>query len=88
MPDCSMCWNEWPTLNETPFPQLAGIQVCRNCARSMKQMVAFCRNHGLSIVPQVGTNSLSSEDSEPTDSAASGDEPPPPPRSKVPVKKP
>lgn len=56
MPDCQMCWNEWPSLTETPFPELAGIQVCRNCGRSMKQMLAFCRNHGLELIPQVGTN--------------------------------
>jgi len=78
MPDCSMCWNEWPTLNETPFTELAGIQVCRNCARSMKQMVAFCRNHGLDIIPQVGTNSLA-----PEQTPATTDEPSPTPSTKT-----
>jgi len=80
MPDCAMCWNEWPTLTETPFPELAGIQVCRNCSRSMKQMAAFCRNHGLNIIPQVGANSPIASDTPSSNSeATSGDEPPKPP---------
>ena len=83
MPDCQMCWNEWPTLTETPFPELAGVQVCRNCGRSMRQMVAFVRNHGVDLisVPQVGLNS-DSDQTEPDSNAASGDEPPQPPRKK------
>ena len=83
MPDCQMCWNEWPTLTETPFPELAGIQVCRNCGRSMKQMVAFCRNHGLTLISaaQVGLNS-DPVTAEVDTAAASGDEPPQPPRKK------
>ena len=90
MPDCQMCWNEWPTLTETPFPELAGIAVCRNCSRSMKQMTAFCRNHGLVLIsvsaegatPQVGPNS-DPVTAEPSNAAASGDEPPQPPRKKA-----
>lgn len=78
MPDCQMCWNEWPSLTETPFPELAGIQVCRNCGRSMKQMVAFCRNHGLDIIPQAGTNSLAPPEQTP----ATTDEPSPTPSTK------
>ena len=86
MPDCQMCWNEWPTLTETPFPELAGIQVCRNCSRSMKQMTAFCRNHGLVLISaaQVGLNSDPvTSDADPA--AVSTDEPPKPP-AKKPVK--
>ena len=87
MPDCQMCWNEWPTLTETPFPELAGIQVCRNCSRSMKQMTAFCRNHGLTLIaPQDGLNS-DPVTAKPDDAVASGDEPPFSPRAKGPVKK-
>ena len=83
MPDCQMCWNEWPTLTETPFPELAGIQVCRNCSRSMKQMTAFCRNHGLTLIntSQVGLNSDPVTEKL-DDAAASTDEPPQPPRKK------
>ena len=82
MPDCQMCWNTWPTLNETPFPQLAGIMVCRNCDRDFKKMVAFCRHHGIDLVgPQVGANS-DSVTAKPDPDAATGEEPPQPPRKK------
>ena len=82
MPDCQMCWNEWPTLTETPFPELAGIQVCRNSSRSMKQMTAFCRNHGLVLIaPQDGLNSAPVP-LAPENPDTSGDEPPQPPRKK------
>ena len=89
MPDCAMCWNEWPTLTETPFPELAGIQVCRNCSRSMKQMAAFCRNHGLNIIPQVGANSIGITEEgfkqtfEQAATAVGGDEPPKSPAAKT-----
>ena len=92
MPDCQMCWNEWPTLTETPFPELAGIQVCRNCGRSMRQMVAFCRNHGVDLisVPQVGLNSGITEEGfkQSLDEAAKrvGEEEPPSPPAKKPAK--
>ena len=88
MPDCQMCWNEWPTLTETPFPELAGIQVCRNCGRDMKKMTAFCRHHGLVLISasaQVGSNSLTEEGFKSAlDDAAKrvGEEPPQPPRKK------
>ncbi len=88
MPDCQMCWNEWPTLTETPFPELAGIQVCRNCSRSMKQMTAFCRNHGLVLISaaQVGLNSSEPDTPgtpAPDPAQTSPDEPPQPPRKKA-----
>jgi len=78
-PDCQMCWNDWPSLTETPFVELAGIQVCRNCGRSMKQMLAFCRNHGLELIPQVGINSEALK-------PAPMDEPSPTPSTKQPRK--
>jgi len=85
MPDCQMCWNDWPSLTETPFPELAGIAVCRNCSRSIKQMLAFCRSHDLVLIPQVGTNSGSSL-LAPEDSADTRDEPPKSPTAKKPGK--
>jgi len=53
-------------MQETPFPELAGIQVCRNCGRNMKQIIAFCRNHGVDLisVPQVGLNSADADAEE------------------------
>ncbi len=62
MPDCNMCWNTWNTLEKTPFPLIPEhVEVCRNCARSMKQVIAFTRHHGVNLVtgeirpgPQVG----------------------------------
>lgn len=51
MPDCQMCWNDWPSLTGTPFPRIPDqVQVCRNCARSMKQVIAFTRHHGVNLV--------------------------------------
>ena len=51
MPDCQMCWNDWPSLTGTPFPRIPdSVQVCRNCARSMKQVVAFNRHHGFDLL--------------------------------------
>jgi hypothetical protein len=38
----------------------------------MKQMLAFCRNHGLELIPQVGINSEALK-------PATEDEPPPAP---------
>ena len=63
MPDCNMCWNDWPSLTRTPFARIADhVQVCRNCARSMKQVIAFTRHHGLDLItgevgpgPQAGS---------------------------------
>ena len=80
MPDCQMCWNEWPTLTETPFPELAGIQVCRNCGRDMKKMIAFCRHHGVDLisVPQVGLNFADQQQAP-----ISEEEPPSPPAKKT-----
>lgn len=85
MPDCQMCWNEWPTLTETPFPELAGIQVCRNCGRDMKKLIAFCRHHGVDLipVPQVGLNSSELPNSP---NPIPGEEPPKSPTEKKPAK--
>lgn len=66
MPDCQMCWNDWPSLTGTPFAKVdAAVQVCRNCARSMKQVIAFTRHHGLDLItgelrsgPQAGPETL------------------------------
>lgn len=50
MPDCQMCWNEWQSLQRTPIPQLPdAVQVCRNCGRSMSQVLAFVRHHGVDL---------------------------------------
>ena len=69
MPDCQMCWNDWPSLNLTPFKSIPEhVQVCRNCARSMKQVIAFTRHHGLDLItgeiqsgPQAGSETLAPE---------------------------
>jgi len=61
--DCNMCWNTWNTLEKTPFPLIPEhVEVCRNCARSMKQVIAFARHHGLDLItgelgadPQAGS---------------------------------
>jgi len=86
MPDCQMCWNEWPTLQPVPFPQLSGITVCRNCSRSMKQMIAFVRNHGLDLLPADRDKLLEPVTVEPASEAASMDEPPRSPTAKKPAK--
>jgi len=50
MPDCQMCWNDWPTLQATPFPAVdPAIQVCRNCGRAQKQVIAFIRSKGFEL---------------------------------------
>ena len=81
MPDCQMCWNDWPSLTGTPFSAIADqVQVCRNCARSMKQVIAFTRHHGLDLitgeirtVPQAGPET-------PDPEAKREAEPPKPPK--------
>lgn len=83
MPDCQMCWNDWPSLTGTPFKQVsAAVQVCRNCARSMKQVIAFTRHHGLDLItgevgaaPQAGSQTQGLEPKH-------EEEPPSPPASK------
>ena len=58
-----MCWNTWNTLEKTPFPRIPEhVEVCRNCARSMKQVIAFTRHHGVDLItgelrtaPQAGS---------------------------------
>ncbi len=51
MPDCMMCWNTWNTLEQTPFPRIPEhVEVCRNCARSMRQVIAFARHHGVNLI--------------------------------------
>ena len=50
MPDCQMCWNDWQTLQTTPFPAVdPAVEVCRNCGRSMKQVIAFIRSKGFEL---------------------------------------
>jgi len=50
MPDCQMCWNDWQTLQATPFPAVNPVvEVCRNCGRSMKQVIAFIRSKGFEL---------------------------------------
>jgi len=59
MPDCQMCWNDWQTLQATPFPAVdPKVEVCRNCGRSMKQVIAFVRSKGYELATishQTGT---------------------------------
>ena len=91
MPDCQMCWNDWPSLTGTPFPRIPDhVQVCRNCARSMKQVVAFNRHHGFDLLtgeivgPQAGLQTLDPD----TDHGrlSKREEEPPSPPAKKPVK--
>ncbi len=50
MPDCQMCWNDWNTLQGTPFPAVdPAVEVCRNCGRTMKQVIAFVRSKGFEL---------------------------------------
>jgi len=50
MPDCQMCWNDWNTLQGTPFPAVdPEVEVCRNCGRTMKQVIAFIRAKGFEL---------------------------------------
>ena len=91
MPDCQMCWNDWPSLTGTPFPRIPeSVQVCRNCARSMKQVVAFNRHHGFDLLtgeivgPQAGSQTPRVlPEHEYTDKR---EEEPPSPPAKKPVK--
>jgi len=83
MPDCQMCWNDWPSLTGTPFPRIPGaVQVCRNCARSMKQVIAFTRHHGVNLVtgeiPQAGPK-LDPDQDHGRMTATPEEEPPSPP---------
>jgi len=90
MPDCNMCWNTWNTLEKTPFPRIPEhVEVCRNCARSMKQVIAFTRHHGFDLVtgevgpgPQAGSKLSDAL----ADNSKREEEPPDPP-AKKPVKR-
>lgn len=65
MPDCQMCWNEWNTLERVPLPQLPDeVEVCRNCARSIRQTIAFVRFHGVDLT-ETATPPQSSEPPQP-----------------------
>lgn len=61
MPDCQMCWNEWPTLTKPPLPHLPeSVEVCKNCERGIKKVLSFSRFHGIDLVsgeiaPQAGS---------------------------------
>lgn len=70
MADCYMCLNEWQTLEDAPLKTEPRRQVCRNCARSQRQVIAFYRREGLDIEKLVYD-------------AASTDEPPRPPQGKA-----
>ena len=92
MSDCQMCWNTWPSLEPTPFPRIPGeVQVCRNCARSMKQVIAFNRHHGFDLLtgevrsdPQAGSETLHTDNV--VGSNVKREEEPPDPPVKKPVK--
>lgn len=49
MPDCHQCLNEWPNLEDAPLKSEPQRQVCRNCARTQKQVFAFYRREGIDI---------------------------------------
>ena len=93
MADCNMCWNTWNTLEKTPFPRIPEhVEVCRNCARSMKQVIAFTRHHGFDLItgevgpgPQAGSQTLDPD----TDHGrlAKREEPPVSPSTKKPAAK-
>ena len=90
MPDCQMCWNDWPSLTGTPFPRIPeSVQVCRNCARSMKQVVAFNRHHGFDLLtgeivgPQAGSQTLADELPWTEGKPKLEEEPPSPPAKKA-----
>ncbi len=96
MADCQMCWNDWQTLQATPFPAVdPKIEVCRNCGRSMKQVIAFVRSKGFELAtishqsgviettfpgPQAGPKLLEALAAE---SATREEEPPNPPEKGV-----
>ena len=102
MPDCQMCWNDWPSLQSTPFEAVnPKVQVCRNCGRSMKQVIAFVRSKGFELAtvshetgvivsrfgsgPQVGSETPQMTDEELVAWSKREEEPPDPP-AKKPVK--
>jgi len=90
MPDCNMCWNTWNSLEKTPFPRIPEhVEVCRNCARSMKQVIAFTRHHGFDLVtgevgpgPQAGSQTLADRVAD-----SKREEEPPDPPAKKPAKR-
>jgi len=85
MPDCQMCWNDWPSLTGTPFPRIPeSVVVCRNCARSMKQVIAFTRHHGVNLVTGevVGHVAPPQAGPETPVAATEGEEEPPSPPAK------
>lgn len=90
MPDCQMCWNDWPSLTSTPFAGIAShVEVCRNCARSMKQVIAFTRHHGVNLNtgeirsgPQDGPQTLN-PDTDHGRVSKREEEPPSPPAKKA-----
>lgn len=43
MPSCAMCWNVWESLQRAT-PDL-DVQVCRNCGRSIQQVIGFLAFH-------------------------------------------
>ncbi len=94
MPDCQMCWNEWPTLVQIPIPQLpVGLEVCRNCDRSVKKVYSFSRAHGFDLATgEISTPHFESQTQTAewqarrgvtvTPDATAGDQPPDPPAKK------
>lgn len=94
MPDCQMCWNTWPSLQATPFPSIPPeVEVCKNCATSMKKVVAFVKYQGLNLVtgevrpgPQAGLETRPDPDvaeKKRATSAQGEEEPPDPPAKKA-----
>lgn len=90
MPDCQMCWNTWPSLQATPFPSIPPeVEVCKNCATSMKKVVAFVKYQGLNLVtgevrsgPQAGSETLHTGNVV-ADNVKRQEEPPSPPAKKA-----
>ena len=102
MPDCQMCWNDWPTLSSSPFPAVKGEVLCRNCVRDHKHVIAFTRSKGFALItvdpvtgelpsrPQAGPETPRDKPG-PEGSESWADKPeeePPSPPEKKPIKKP
>jgi len=98
MPDCQMCWNDWPTLAKSPFPAVEGEVLCRNCVRDHKHVIAFTKSKGFELTtvnhetgevfgPQVGQK-LSLDPDQDHGRLKREEEPPRSPSEKKPRKEP
>lgn len=50
MASCVMCWNDWQTLESIPVQGAdPDAQVCRNCGRSIRQVLGFLSHYGVGL---------------------------------------